>query len=76
MIREQRPQSKTQLLIRDLPNLLRLPYPAVKDIRTAARDLLAQFMDVFGSRYCWKHYVDFDYLRDLLKLESDNFVER
>ena len=64
-------QFEAQLLIRDLPNLLRLPYPAVKDIHNAARDLLAQFMNVFGTRYWWKFYVDFDYLRDLLKLESD-----
>ena len=69
-------QSEAQLFIRDLPNLLSFPYPAVKFIRNAARDFLAQFMNVFGARYWWKHYVEFDYLRDLLKLESDNFVER
>ena len=69
-------QSEAQLFVRDLPNLLSLPYPAVKDIRDAARQILSQFMNDFSLRYLWREYVELDYLRDLLKLESDNFVER
>ena len=60
--------SEVQLLIRDLPKILSLPYPAAKIICGATREMLAQFMNVFGARYWWKHYVEFDYLRDLLKL--------
>ncbi|MBR4641880.1 MAG: glycosyltransferase family 92 protein [Selenomonadaceae bacterium] len=57
-----------RLLIRELPNLLSLPYPAVKDLRGAALNFIPQMMNVTRRNIMWKDYVELDYLQDLLKL--------
>ena len=59
--------AEAQLLIRDLPNILRLPYPAVEEIRKVALNILTQFIDVAKIRLNWSHYAELDYIKDLLK---------
>ena len=59
--------AEAQLLIRDLPNILRLPYPAVEEIRKVALNILTQFIDVAKMRLNWSHYAELDYIKDLLK---------
>ena len=60
----------SRLLIRELPNLLRLPYPAVKDLRNACLQIIPQMMDIMHLNNMWKDYVELDYLQNLLKLKE------
>ena len=59
--------AEAQLLIRDLPNLLKLSYPAVKEIRKVALNILTQFTEVAKMRMNWSQYTELDYVKDLLK---------
>jgi len=56
-----------RLLILDLPNLLRLPYPEVKDLRNAAAQIIPQMMNVMRTNSLWRDFVETDYIQDLLK---------
>ena len=60
----------SRLLIRELPNLLGLPYPAVKDLRGAALNIIPQMMNIMHLNGMWKDYVELDYLQNLLKLKE------
>ena len=60
-----------RLLIRELPELLNLPYPAVKDLRVATMNIIPQLMNVLHLNNAWKDFVELDYLQRLLK----NFKE-
>ena len=62
--------SEARLFIRELPNLLNLPYPVVKDIRLAAIKIIPQMINTFRLNYMFRDYVEFGYLQDLLKLEE------
>ena len=57
-----------RLLIRELPNLLSLSYPAVKDLRVAALNIISQLMNTMRLNGMWKDYAELDYIQDLLKL--------
>lgn len=64
-----------QLLIRDLPNLLAMPYPEVKKLHSVVLHIIPQMMnllrDIAGSNnyfVLYKNLVELDYLQDLLKL--------
>ena len=56
-----------QLFIRELPKLLRLPYPAVEDLRGVALQIIKQLKDYMRLNYMWRDYVEMDYIRDFLK---------
>lgn len=56
-----------RLLISELPDILNLPHPAVKDLRDACRKLLLEFMEFMKLNYGWNYYAEFDYLQRLLK---------
>ena len=56
------------MLIRELPQLLCLPYPAVKYLRGVAVQIVIDFMDVARTDGEWQYYVELDYLMDILKL--------
>ena len=56
-----------RLLLRELPNLLGLPYPVVKELHNACLQLIPQMMNVMHLNGMWKDYVEFDYLQNLLK---------
>ena len=59
--------AEARLLISDLPNLLNLPYPAVKKIRGAALEIIPQLMDILHLSGMCKDYVELDYVLRLLK---------
>ena len=56
-----------QLFIRELPNLLSLPYPAVKEIRAVAVQIISQLMHVLHLNNYWKDFVELDYILRLLQ---------
>lgn len=57
-----------RLFLRELPKLLSLPYPVVKEIRTFSLQLIPQMMNIFRVNSMWKDFVELDYLQDILKL--------
>ena len=59
--------AEARLLIRELPKLLRLPYPVVKDLRNATLRIIPQLMEVMRLNIMFKDYIELDYLQDLLK---------
>lgn len=56
-----------QLLLSELPNLLSLPYPAVKELRDASIQIISRTMDFLRENEIWKDFADLDSLRRLLK---------
>ena len=56
-----------QLLIRELPELLNLSYPAVKDLRGAGLQIIFQLKDFFHVNNMWKDFVELDYISEILK---------
>ena len=56
-----------RFLLSELPNLLRLPYPVVKELRNAVVQVIPNMMNVIHLNKMWKDYVELDYLRELLK---------
>ena len=61
-----------QLLIRELPKLLALPYPAVKDLRNELIKCMPQIIDSLHMHFAWQEYVTMDHIHDLLKLKECN----
>lgn len=61
------------LLIAELPEILKLNYPAVKDIRTACIEIIPQMLDIYRSydANSWKNFVDLQYLLEMLKNFDD-----
>ena len=57
-----------RLLLRELPNLLGLPYPVTKDLRDACLNIIPQLMKTLRENIMWRDYVELDYLQSLLKL--------
>lgn len=57
-----------RLLIRELPELLPLPYPVVNDLRGACLHIIPQMMNVMHLNGIWKDYTELDYLQRLLKI--------
>ena len=58
---------EVQLLLSELPNLLSLPYPAVKELKYAVIQIISQTMDFMRMNNLWKNYVELEYLQRLLK---------
>lgn len=56
-----------RLFLSELPDMLSLPYPVVKDIRHVAMNIIPQIMDIMRLNTMWKDYVELDYLRRLLQ---------
>ena len=63
--------AEAQLFIRELPNLLNLPYPATKELYAAALQLIPQLKYIARMKEIQQEYIALDYLQDLLK----NFEE-
>ena len=59
--------SDARLLIRELPNLLKLPYPVVKDLRNFSLQIIPQLMNVMRLNNMWKDFVELDYISEILK---------
>ena len=60
--------SDVRLLLGELPKILCLPYPVVKDIRCAAIQIISQTMDFMRAEGYWKDFSDLEYLQRLLKI--------
>ena len=59
--------AEAQLFIRELPKILRLPYPAVKEVRLVAAQIISQFMDDAKNKSNWTKFFELDYVREFLK---------
>ena len=59
-----------RLFLRELPILLNLPYPVVKDLRGAAVQILPQLKDTMRVNSLWREFVELDYLLELLKTKE------
>ena len=59
--------SDTRLLLSELPELLSLPYPVVKDLREVTIEIISQTMDFMRKNEFWKDFSDLDHLHRLLK---------
>ncbi|MBR3748194.1 MAG: glycosyltransferase family 92 protein, partial [Selenomonadaceae bacterium] len=55
------------ILVRELPPLLYLPYPAAKYLREVAVQIIRQLMERMRTNKRWKYYFELDYLMDILK---------
>ena len=60
--------SDVRLLLSELPNLLKLPYPVVKDLRGVALEIISQTMDFMREKEAWKDFSDLEHMRRLIKL--------
>ena len=60
--------SDVRLLLSELPNILALPYPVVKDLRGVALEIISQTMGFMRQKEAWKDFSDLEHLRRLLKL--------
>ena len=59
--------SDARLLIRELPDLLTLPYPITDELRLACLDIISELMYIMNTNHMWKDYVELDCLQRLLK---------
>ena len=58
-----------RLFIRELPNLLNLPYPVAKtDLRNAALQIIPQAMEIFHVNGMWGNFYELEHILDILKL--------
>lgn len=59
-----------QLLVRELPKILAMPYPAVNDIRSTCLKLIPQLMNTYRiyDPNAWREFVHMDYVLNLLKV--------
>lgn len=59
-----------RLLVKEMPVLVTLPYPAAKEIRKVVLQFIPQMADVFHLNNMWKDFAEFDYLNDFLRAEE------
>lgn len=59
-----------QLLIRDLPNILSLPYPVVKELRDEIIKRLPKIKEELRLTGLLQEYVELDYLQDMFNLKE------
>ena len=58
---------EVQLLLRELPNLLTLPYPAVKELLGASIKIVSRATELMREKTFWKEFSEWNYLRRLLQ---------
>lgn len=65
--------AELQLLIKELPRILMLPYPVAQEIRSYCFQVIPKFMDILrvAENDVWKEFVSLDYLIRLLKVFDD-----
>ena len=59
-----------RLFVRELPQILSLPYPAVNELCSACFKLIPQLMDTYRiyNAIAWREFVHMDYILNLLKV--------
>ena len=55
------------LLIDELPTILKLNYPAVKEIRDACIQIIPQIMTTYRLNHYWQGFTELEYILKLLK---------
>ena len=60
--------AEARLFLRELPKLLKLPYPVVDELRAATLQIIPQMMKTLRINSMLEEYVELDYLQDILKL--------
>lgn len=60
--------AEAQMFIRDLPELLSLPYPVVKEVRLAVQNIIPQFMNALKLNLRWHDYAEMSFILDMLKI--------
>ena len=58
--------SDVRLLLSELPELLKLPYPVVNDLRGASIQIISQTMNFMREKEFWKDFSDLEHMRRLL----------
>ena len=58
---------EVQLLLRELPNLLILPYSSVKEIRAASIQIISRTTEYMREKTLWEEFSEWNYLRRLLQ---------
>ena len=63
-----------RLLFRELPNILKMNYPAVENIRQSCIKIIPAFRDRFKTPVAagWKEFIDLQYLFEMLKVFEPN----
>ena len=56
-----------RLLINELPEILPLEYPAVKDLRKGVVRVISKMQEVLHANVKWQEYIQLDYLQRLIK---------
>ncbi|MBR2519196.1 MAG: glycosyltransferase family 92 protein [Selenomonadaceae bacterium] len=56
-----------QLLLSELPEMLKLPYPVVDELRGACLQIISRTLDFLRESGFWKDFVDMDNLRRFLE---------
>ena len=58
-----------RLLIYELPSILKLNYPVVKDLRDACKKMFPKFMEIFRGPKAegWKEFVKLQYIMEMLE---------
>ena len=60
--------AEASLLLRELPKILRLPYPDVKKIRAACLEIIPQMLSPLREKVgVSRDYIELDYLQDFLR---------
>ncbi|MBR1647547.1 MAG: glycosyltransferase family 92 protein [Selenomonadaceae bacterium] len=60
--------AEASLLLRELPKILRLPYPDVKKIRAACLEIIPQMLPVLREKVgVSRDYIELNYLQDFLR---------
>ena len=63
--------ANARIFMRELPKLLSLPYPVVKDIRKAALNIIPKLMNVMHLNNMWRDFAELNYTQDLLNFIKD-----
>ena len=56
------------LLIDEMPKILALNYPVVKNIRNVVLNIIPQLMNTLRTQNRWQEFKELDYKLDMLKL--------
>ena len=57
-----------ELLLSELPNILTINYPVVKDIRKTCINIIPRLSNIWRSNDLWRESVESDYLLRMLKI--------
>ena len=60
-----------RLLLLELPNILRLKYPVVQDIRSVCINFLPQLIEIYRLNNRWKEFTEMNYVLKLLRTFDD-----